>query len=275
MKTKENSSRLRNLVLFAYGAYLVAWVALQFTTEPDSSVRELWADTYGVVALIGAVGGLGFAKKWGGLKSSLGKAITFLSIGLCAQVFGQIVYTYYFYAQNVEAPYPSIGDIGFFGSIPFYILGAWFLAKTIGFRFSLRQTSAKLLSFIVPAIVLALTYKTFLDDYVFADTDKLVVFLDFGYPLGQAVFVSIALLAYLVSRKLLGGTMRNKVLIILLGLAVQYAADFNFLHQTIQESWQNGGYGDMLYMTAYLLVSLGLISLGHFELGTTEAKEAE
>ena len=87
------------------------------------------------------------------------------------------------------------------------------------------------------------------------------MFLDFGYPLGQALYVSLALLTYLLSTKTLGGIMKNKVLLILFALAVQYAADYNFLSQAYAETWRNGGYGDAIYLLAYFLMALGLIQL--------------
>jgi len=253
---------LRNLVLFLFIVYLIWWIVLQLTTAPDSSAREYWADTYGCVALVGSIAGFLVAKKWGGFRTYLGKSTLFFSFGLLAQVFGQLAYTYYFYKKNVEAPYPSIGDIGYFGSIPLYIFGAWYLAKTIGIKVSFKQLQAKVVSIVIPAIILIISYISFLRDYDFAEKTKLVIFLDYGYPLGQAIYVSIALVAYLLSRKWLGGVMKNKIQLILFALAVQYVADYNFLYQIIKETWQNGGYGDMLYLTAYLTMSLGLIYLG-------------
>jgi len=235
---------LRNLVLFLFIVYLIWWIVLQLTTAPDSSAREYWADTYGCVALVGSIAGFLVAKKWGGFRTYLGKSTLFFSFGLLAQVFGQLAYTYYFYKKNVEAPYPSIGDIGYFGSIPLYIFGAWYLAKTIGIKVSFKQLQAKVVSIVIPAIILIISYISFLRDYDFA------------------IYVSIALVAYLLSRKWLGGVMKNKIQLILFALAVQYVADYNFLYQIIKETWQNGGYGDMLYLTAYLTMSLGLIYLG-------------
>jgi hypothetical protein len=87
------------------------------------------------------------------------------------------------------------------------------------------------------------------------------VFLDFGYPLGQAIYVSLALLTYLLSTKTLGGIMKNKVLLILFALAVQYAADYNFLYQAYAETWSVSGYGDVIYLFAYFLMAVGLLQL--------------
>lgn len=55
--------------------------------------------------------------------------------------------------------------------------------------------------------------------------------------------------------------MKHRVLFILLALAVQYIADYNFLYQAANETWRNGGYGDVMYMLAYLIMGLGLLNL--------------
>ena len=83
--------------------------------------------------------------------------------------------------------------------------------------------------------------------------------LDFGYPFGQAIYVSIAILTLSLSKGLLGGLMKNKIFFLLSALIVQYIADFNFLYQAIQGTWVNGGYGDLIYMTAYFLLAMSLL----------------
>ena len=102
----------------------------------------------------------------------------------------------------------------------------------------------------------------FLKNYEFDWSNLLKVFLDFGYPLGQAFYVSLALLTFLLSKEFLGGLMKPKVLIILFALAVQYMADYNFLTQVNNGTWINGGYGDYIYLLAYFLMTIALINLG-------------
>lgn len=101
----------------------------------------------------------------------------------------------------------------------------------------------------------------FLRDYEFDFSDPLRVFLDFGYPFGEAIYISIAILTYTLSRKLLGGVMKSRILLIIFAFVVQYIAESNFLYQTLQETWVNGGYGDYIYFLAYFIMTLGLIQL--------------
>ena len=111
--------------------------------------------------------------------------------------------------------------------------------------------------------MLGLSYTLFLRSYEFDWSQPLKVFLDFGYPLGQACYVSVAILTLLLSRKILGGMMRGPILAILIALIVQYASDFNFLYQANQGTWFVGGYGDELYAISYFLMSIALMYIGH------------
>ncbi|MBI3274063.1 MAG: hypothetical protein HYZ69_02870, partial [Candidatus Colwellbacteria bacterium] len=77
-------------------------------------------------------------------------------------------------------------------------------------------------------------------------------------------YVTLALATFLLSRKVLGGIMRGKVLFILLALLMQYIADYNFLYQAYSGAFGGFGvanYGDALYMIAYLVMTLGIIQL--------------
>lgn len=239
------------------------WVVLQILNGSGESGQPelIWGASYQAVALWGGIWGLIIAKSWGGTKSVMGRAIMAFSIGLLLENVGQTVFSYYNLFANVEVPYPSLADLGFFGSIPFYIYGAAMLGKASGITVSLKSFYNKLQAAIVPLAMLGISYYFFLRDYEFDWSAPLKVFLDFGYPLGQATYVSFAFLVYLLSKKTLGGVMKNRVLFILIALIIQYTADYNFLSQASAGTWRNGGYGDAIYMLAYFLMAIGLIQL--------------
>jgi hypothetical protein len=90
-------------------------------------------------------------------------------------------------------------------------------------------------------------------------TKPLVVFLDFGYPLGQAIYISLAVLTYLLSRSVLGGIMKMRILFILFALVIQYMSDYTFLYQASRGVWHAGGINDFLYITAYFIMALSLL----------------
>ncbi len=261
--TAQETDRASIVTGTLFAALLLWWVFLKSSGEFSGSfgANGLWAASYQAVALWGGVWGIVIARSWGGAKSVMGRAISALTAGLLFQVLGQSVFSYYNLFAGVEIPYPSLADLGYFGSIPLYAYGILMLAKASGIKLSLRSITSQIQIMIIPAAVLGFSYFNFLRGYEFDWTDPLRVFLDFGYPLGQAFYVSVALLTYLLSRSTLGGVMKNKILFILAALAVQYVADYNFLLQVVNETWEMGGYGDMIYLCSYFLMALSLIQL--------------
>ncbi len=235
------------------------WIFLRLTTHPTDLANQSFAATYGILALFGGIIGIFIAQKWGGFKSLFGRSIYMFSFGLLAQEFGQISYSYYIYFAKIEVPYPSIGDIGYFGSIFFYIIGVYFLGKTV--KANLSSFKNKIQAVLIPILMLIIAYLLFLSGYEFDTSNPLKIFLDFGYPFGQALYISMALLTYLLSKNLLGGVMKARILFILIALAVQFLADYTFLFQASRGTWYAGGINDFIYLSSYLMMTLGLIQL--------------
>jgi len=254
------------MAVVALGLFIILtvwWLLLKpfQATDLESITHEryIWGSLYQLIALWGAICGFVISKSWGGTKSVMGRSIIAFSTGLLLQVFGQSFYSYYNLFSQIEAPYPSLGDIGYFGSIFAYIYGVLMLARASGVKVSLKSYANQAKALLIPLILLLFTYIFFLRGYEFDWTDKLKVILDFGYPLGQAFYVSLAILTYFLSRNILGGKMRQPIFYILLALIVQYCSDFNFLYQANQETWYVGGYGDFFYMFSYLIMTMSLI----------------
>ncbi|MFO0702307.1 MAG: hypothetical protein U0514_00265 [Candidatus Andersenbacteria bacterium] len=181
---------------------------------------------------------------------------------MLAQVFGQLSYAVGINVYHFTIPYPSVGDIGYFGSVFFYIYGVVLLARATGIRFSLKKYRGQLQVILIPALLLTLSYIVFLRGYVFDWSHPLRILLDFGYPLGEATYVSIALLALLLSRNILGGTLRSPLVLLLVALIAQYLSDYVFLYQAYHGTWLSGGINDYMYLISYFLMTIGLIQIG-------------
>src|SRR5690606_32862898 len=104
------------IVMFLF--FTIWWLFLRFTTSPDNVQNQFFAAIYGLMALWGGIWGIHSSFKWGGIRSIFGKSIMMFSFGLILQEFGQLTYSYYIYFAHIDVPYPSIGDLGYFGSIP-------------------------------------------------------------------------------------------------------------------------------------------------------------
>ncbi|MCE9548885.1 hypothetical protein K8Q98_00590 [Candidatus Nomurabacteria bacterium] len=252
---------LRSLTIFLFVSLLVWWIVLQYFYNGALEQQNLfWAASYQIIALTGAISGLIISKYWGGFKSLLGKSIIFFSLALFLQVFGQSAFSFYNLILKVEIPYPSIADFGFVGSIFFFILASIYLTRVVGRR--IFSQNRNYLVMIIPLVMLLVSYFFFLKGYVFDWSQPLKIFIDFGNPLGDAIYISLALIALLLSSNFLGGLMRWPMLGVLLALVAQYIADFNFLYQASNLTWVNGGHGDFLYMCSYMITTISLINLG-------------
>lgn len=253
----------KKILMLIFVVLVTWWSVLYFGLHNEIvHLNLVWAATYQVTALWGAICGFFIFKSWGGSKSLIGRAIFMLSIGLLLQVFGQTVFSVYNLLLEVEIPYPSLADVGFFGSIPFYIYGTYLISKVCGSKLSLKSGHNRLIAFFVPALLLASSYFIFLKDYTFDASFPIRTILDFGYPLGQAVYISFAILAFIFSSDYLGGVAKSTVKFMLIALFVQYIADFNFLSQVAGGTWVNGGYGDLLYLIAYAAMAFAIIRFG-------------
>ena len=214
------------------------------------------------MALFGGIVGVVVSHHWGGRKSLIGRAVLYFSIGLLLQSFGQIVDSYYNFFHNQVIPYPSLGDVGFMGSVIAYILGAALLVRASGFKFSFKSAYGRLIAFGVPLVLLVGSYMMFLQSYTFDWSNLTKIVLDFGYPLGQALYVSLALIVLIMSSNFLGGVMKKPIFFLLVALVFQYFSDFTFLYQANLGTWHVGGLNDYLYFLSYFLMTLSLINIG-------------
>ncbi len=262
-----DTSAMKYKILSALYVIISAWffylhLFLNFNLDGTQYDLKIWASSYQIIALLGGMFGLYVSRKWGGYRSIVGKAVLFFALGLLLQVFGQSFDSYLNVLKNVEIPYPSLGDIGFFGSVVSYIVGAYYMLKSVGFKFSFKSLKGKLIAIIIPLIILISSYLFFLRGYEFDWSSPLRVFLDFGYPFGEAIYLSIAILAFLVSLNYLGGIMRKPILLFIFALFIQYACEFTFLSQASAGTWYAGGVNDFMYFTSYFIMALSLVKLG-------------
>ncbi len=227
--------------------------------------NELYILIYPILPLIGGIYGWFCAQKWGGFRSTFGSAIALFALGFLAQFAGQMLYVYYQIYLQIDVPYPSIGDLFYFGSVILYVVGAYKLAKVAGIKLTMNSLQGKIKTLAIPFLILAISYIVLLQGYEADWTNKLIVFLDFGYPIGQAIYLSIALLALLISKDILGGLMRKPIMLLIAALVAQFISDFVFSYQVSREvtTFYAAGTNDYMFTVAYFLMAAALISIGN------------
>ncbi len=262
------------ILFVGYLLILISWWAVIFTqNKENTNLSYGFGAAYALIALVGSF--LGFfyvAKGWGGFKSSMGKAIQFLSLGLFGLALGQLIWSYYNIIAKVEIPYPSIADFGYFSIVPFYGIGMLLLAKVGGAKVMLKQTGNKAIAVAVPALLLVVCYSMYIKGIEVDFSDPIKTFLDFGQPLGEAVVISIAIMTWQLSKKLLGGVMRQKIFFILFALVFQFITDFLFYYQNARGLYENGGLVDLLYSISFTLMAIGLLNMSSSSIRTNKAE---
>ncbi len=250
------------LAKIALGIYLIFstwWIIIFLGGTTDAPVNHWFGFAYGGFSLIGSIIGLISIKHWGGYKSLMGKAMLSLSLGLFAQAFGQYSFWFLQSIMRVELPYPSISDIGFFGTNPFYIYAAFLIAKASGVKLSVKSFSHQISAVIIPTVTLLIAYFLFLREYQLDMSQPLLVFFDLGYPLAPTIYISIAILTYGLSRNTLGGIMKSRILFLIIAFFAQFVAEYLFIY--FQEDFFPASFVDFAYLTAYFIMTMALLQL--------------
>ncbi len=213
------------------------------------------------------------SKGWGGLSSSIGKAVFFIGLGVFVWGCGETIWSYYNFFLNVAAPYPSLADLGFAPSIFFYGLGAIFLAQASGAKFGLRNKYAKVFVVIAPIIIFAAAYYVLVviarGGVLIPEGETLLKsILDIVYPLGDFLALAIAIVVSGLSFKYLGGKYIIDIASILTGLFVMFVADSIFSYTTTVGTYYNADFGDLVLTIGLFLITFGI--LGFYKLKDQE-----
>jgi diguanylate cyclase len=242
----------------------IAWFALIYLTGTTTDSVNLYSNAYGIIPLLSGLYGLSLAHRWGGLKSSVGKAMSFLSLGLITWGIGMAIWLYYNLILNVEIPYPSLADAAFILSWPLWGIGAVFLSTATGAKFGARGKGMAML-FAIPLAVIASSYYFLVtvarQGIISTYEDGFKTFFDLAYPVGDVVILSIALLIIGLSYKYFGGMYKAAIYLILAAFVVNYFADFTFSYMTSLGTYYNGSLADILFATTMFVFGAGIALL--------------
>lgn len=254
----------QKLCALYFVAIVIYWIALSQTSLTSSYYNFGYSLAFTFIPFIGGLIGIAKAKIWGGFKSTIGKAVSFFSIGLFLWGCGNLVWAYYNFVLGVAAPYPSWADLGFAPSILFWVIGAVFLSKATGAKFQLRKTSGKLGSIVLFTSAAALSYYMLIivargGVITTADGGNLKLILDIAYPLGDFLAFTVASLVIGLSLKYFGGTYAVSIISTLMGLGVMFIGDFIFSYTTTAGTFYNGSFGDLILTIGLFLITFGVL----------------
>jgi hypothetical protein len=242
------------------------WLSLFVSHTNNGNLNYWYSFLFGLVPFFGGLIGMMKADIWGRLRSAMGRAVFYTSIGLFLWGFGENIWSYYNFFKNVPAPYPSIADIGFAPSIFFWILGAFNLSKASGAWFSLKKNRwAKVTAMMVPVLLLIASYYIQIKlarggTLVPQGETTLKTVLDIAYPFGDFLAATFAALVFTLSYKYFGGFYKKSIIAVLAGLAVMYGADSVFSYTTTKGTYYNADWGDFLLSLGVFLITFGILA---------------
>lgn len=246
-------------------SFIYYTVGINSQETKDLPINLIFSLSNAILALLGGGTGLLVSKHWGGLKSAVGKAVFLMSCGTVSWGLGNVVWSFHNFVLHEEVPYPSLADFGFALAIPLWAFGVFYLSRATGVKFSLRKFKGRILLVILPIVAAIFSYYSL---FVIARSSSfeiegglLKIFLDFYYPIGDWVILTMSFLIFGLSFRYLGGRFRLPVLIILVGFILMFIADFSFSYTTTIGSYFNGSYPDLLFATALFVLSFGVSSL--------------
>ena len=257
---------VKNSFLLGYiFVMFIFWAGMYASELKFAEVNKYWGIGINFIPLFGGVFGWFTAREWGGFKSAVGKGISLLSIGLISWSLGNWIWSYYNFFLNSEVPYPSLADAGYLLAVPFWMAGVFYMSKATGAKYALKKRLGQLFFIVLPIISFALSYYLLITvargGVVLTEGEGLIkLFFDLGYPLGDALIVTIALLIYGLSFRYLGGVFKWPVVITLSGFVVMFFADFAFSYETTLGTYYDGNPVNLLFISALFLMSFGINS---------------
>lgn len=253
-------------ICFAFFILLAIFWSLLFATgTTDGFYNYLYSFLFGLTPLIGGAIAMERARVWGGLQSAIGKSVFFIGLGIFLWGGGEAIWSYYNFFLGIPAPYPSLADVGFAPSIFFYGLGAVYLARATGAKYTLRDhPTAKIFAYFGPVAIGVFSYYVLVvvargGTLVPDGETQLKALLDIIYPLGDFVGVTVAAIVSGLSFKYLGGKFKYSIYAILLGLAVMFIGDTVFSYTTSIGTYYNADFGDFILTTGTTLLTFGVL----------------
>jgi dCTP diphosphatase len=259
-----NLNRAQKICAGFLGFLLIFWVVLFATGTHQGFYNYLYSFLFGLIPLFGGIYTIARSDVWGGVKSTVGRAVFFIGMGLFLWGVGSLIWAYYNFFLNTPAPYPSLSDIYFVPSIFLYGMGIIFLSQALGAKYALRSNLARILAIGIPIIAAFFSYYILItianQGALFSENETLLKsILDIGYPLGDFLSLSLAILVSGLSFKYFGGNYKISILALLLGLAFMFISDFTFSYTTTLGTFYNGDFGDLFFTFGAFLLTFGVL----------------
>ena len=263
---EKNINIYSKTIIVIFLGMMAWWLFININSYQNTINNFLYGAALGFLPIISSVFGFINAKRWGGFSSVMGRAVIFLSLGLLTWGIGTLIFAYYNIFLNIEVPYPSIADAFYVVSWPLWVMSMVNFSKATGVKFQLKKMSGRMALFIIPIIIIVLSYYVLIvvarGGVITSFEGVLKTFFDLAYPIGDVVILTIALLIYGLSFNYLGGRFKWPILIIIIGFITNYLADFAFSYTTTKGIYFVADSVDFVFTVTFFLLGLGVSLLG-------------
>jgi diguanylate cyclase len=251
--------------LFDAGSYPFSFSTIFAGFKHNQTYGYIFNFAYSFLPLYVGIYGFRIAGKWGMFKSTMGKAIINLSLSLIFWGIGEIMWAYYNFFLGSNIPYPSWDDVAYVLTYPFLAVGLIYLGRATGVKFGLRNVLGKVYLILAPIAILIFSWYILVQlgrgGSITSGGGPLTVFFDIAYPVGDVIILVMVIIIYGLSFRFLGGMFKWPILITLIGVLLEYIADFGFSYTTTINTYYNGNWVDLVYLTSLLLMSFGVTLL--------------
>ncbi len=243
------------LVIF-FSLLLVAqlvWNGYLYTLPSHTEMTNYWYNVmYGSTSIFIAL--VGLLSVYLGLerKSTLSRAVAFLSWGALANGLGLMYWAYNNIVGNVEIPYPSAGEYLFL-AFPI-LMGIGFLMLLSLYR-PLIRPQLVVEALIVTLISAAVIFRYFIIPNLSADSGLFANFVTMAIPTEDALIIALVYIALRVS----GGKFHGYLWLYIWALLLLVAGDFVFQYRNAVGTYWNGDIADLLYTINMFVFSLAVI----------------
>lgn len=209
--------------------------------------------TYGFIYLTGSVVSIFYGIHFG-VKSNIGKMLIFLGLGLLTYEIGNIIWVYYNLIRKVAIPFPSLADVSYILFYPIAGIGCFYLLRLYKSSTTTKVYRDSLIIVVVAAVAV---FGFFSKPDLSAHLPLAEKIINFLYPMGDVILLSMSLIAIRVGR----GKIHSSLYIFCLGLLLFASADFIFIYRTANGTYWNGDIADLLYTCGGYVISAGLFTI--------------
>lgn len=254
---------LKSKIVLTIGVLLfIMWCYVIYSGSVDTQLNYFYGLGLGILPLVAAFFGFINCKRWGGIQSSMGKTLLFLSLGLTTWGLGTIIFAYYNIVLGVAVPYPSVADLFYIVSWPLWAIGMISLSKTTGAKFQMRSAYGRFALSIIPLLAIFITYYLLVivarGGSIAIIDDPLGTLTSLAYVVGDIVILTFTLLIYGLSFNYLGGYYKWPIMILLFGFVANYVSDLFFALTITNGTYFVANWVDLIFMIAFLLLGLGV-----------------